>query len=317
MNTPFASELIATANAIVSPGRGILAADESTGTIGKRFEAIGERARVRARRPHKISPPDSRLLTARPPSTLSIPSLSSAAGVENTEENRRAYRELLVSTPGLGQFVSGFLVFEETLTHKAADGTPLVDIAKKAGMIIGIKVDKGTVPIPGTDGETDTQGHTDLCVVGAHARMLHTRAPGKQPPLTRPPTHPPARPPPLLRPPVHSGARCAKYYQQGARFAKWRAVIKISSSGCPSDLAIKSNCDGLSRYAAICQMNGLVPIVEPEILMDGALARARVTMSAKKALSSSHPPPRIAVPLSLSLSLARAQVTFPLRCPRP
>ena len=106
--------------------------------------------------------------------------------MENTEENRRAYRELLVTTPGLGQFVSGFLVFEETLTHKAADGTSLVDIAKKAGMIVGIKVDKGTVPIPGTDGETDTQGHTDLCVVvvahaAARPRFVSTHA------LTPPP----------------------------------------------------------------------------------------------------------------------------------
>jgi fructose-bisphosphate aldolase class I len=89
-------------------------------------------------------------------------------------------------------------------------------------MIVGIKVDQGTVIIPGTDGETETQGHTKL------------------------------------------GERCAKYYAQGARFAKWRAVIKITAGGCPSDLAIKTNCDGLSRYAAICQMNGLVPIVEPE-----------------------------------------------------
>jgi hypothetical protein len=86
------------------------------------------------------------------------------AGVENTEENRRAYRDLLVSTPGLGEFISGFLVFEETLGHKTQSGELLVDVAKKAGMIVGIKVDKGTVPIAGTDGETDTQGHTDLCV---------------------------------------------------------------------------------------------------------------------------------------------------------
>jgi hypothetical protein len=157
-------------------------------------------ARARVRRPPYLA--SGLTFSPRgPPPSLSL-SLPSAAGVENTEENRRAYRELLVSTPGLGQFVSGFLVFEETLTHKAADGTSLVDIAKKAGMIVGIKVDKGTVPIPGTDGETDTQGHTDLCVVGVSVRARRTHAartrPNKQPPLT-PPTRASSAPPPPSR----------------------------------------------------------------------------------------------------------------------
>ena len=183
MQTPFAAELIATALAIVAPGKGILAADESGGTIGKRFEAIS---------------------------------------VENTEENRRAYRELLCTTPGLEQHISGVLLFEESLYHKTAEGVSFPDVLRKKGIVVGIKVDKGTVNIPGTDGETETQGHTDL------------------------------------------GARCKKYYEAGARYAKWRAVIHIKDSGAPSDLAIKTNVDGLSRYAAICQMNGLVPIVEPE-----------------------------------------------------
>jgi fructose-bisphosphate aldolase class I len=135
---------------------------------------------------------------------------------------------MLVTTPGLSQYVSGFLVFEETLFHKSSDGVPLAEIARKNGMIVGIKVDKGTVPIAGTDGEVVVQGHDDLA------------------------------------------KRCATYYAAGARFAKWRAVINISASGAPSDLAIKLNTEGLARYASICQQNGLVPIVEPEILMDGA-----------------------------------------------
>ena len=142
--------------------------------------------------------------------------------MENTEENRRAYRELLFTTPDLENWVSSTIVFEETLFHKCADGTPFVDLLRKKGIVVGIKVDKGVAAIPGTDGETDVQGLTDL------------------------------------------GARCAKYYAAGARFAKWRAVIKIDDKGCPSDLSIRLNTQGLARYAAICQMNGLVPIVEPE-----------------------------------------------------
>ena len=172
--------------------------------------------------------------------------------MENTEENRRFYREMLCTTPGLGQYVSGFLVFEESLFHKTSDGTPFVDVCKKAGMVVGIKVDKGTVPIAGTDGELVVQGFDDL------------------------------------------GKRCARYYAAGARFAKWRAVINIAA-GAPSELAIRENCEGLARYAAICQQNGLVPIVEPEILMDGAhsLERSaevtqRVLAYQYKALADHH-----------------------------
>lgn len=118
-------------------------------------------------------------------------------------------------------------MFEETLFQKDASGVAFVELLKKAGIVTGIKVDKGTVVIAGTDGETATQGIDDLA------------------------------------------KRCQAYYAAGARFAKWRAVISIKDSGAPSELAIRENCDGLARYAAICQMNGLVPIVEPEILMDG------------------------------------------------
>lgn len=185
---PFTAELLATARAIVAPGKGILAADESTGTIGKRFEKIG---------------------------------------VANTEANRRDYRELLFTAPGSWErHISGVILYEETLYQKARDGTPLVDLLKSRGVIPGIKVDQGTVPLPTTDGETRTQGLTNLA------------------------------------------ARCKKYYQAGARFAKWRAVYTIGDE-TPSALAIRDNAHGLALYAAICQENGLVPIVEPEVLADG------------------------------------------------
>jgi len=185
----YKDELIATANAIAAPGKGILAADESTGTIGKRFAPIN---------------------------------------VENTQPNRVRYRELLFKTKGLGQYISGAITYEETLFDTATCGTPMVDLLKKEGIIPGIKVDKGVQPLFGTNGETVTQGIDDL------------------------------------------GKRCAKYYAQGARFAKWRAVLKIdAATHCPTPLSIDQNAETLARYAAICQANGLVPIVEPEVLMDG------------------------------------------------
>jgi len=183
----YREELIQTARTIASPGRGILAADESTGTIGKRFQQIG---------------------------------------VENNEANRAAYRELLFTAPNLSEHISGVILFEETLYQKAKDGTPFVDILRKAGIVIGIKVDKGVQNIPGTDGESFTMGLDGLL------------------------------------------ERCKKYYADGARFAKWRAVLKIGN-GCPSDRSILANAEGLAQYAALCQEAGLVPIVEPEILMDG------------------------------------------------
>jgi len=216
MASQYAEELIATARAIAAPGKGILAADESTGTIGKRFAPIG---------------------------------------VENVEENRRKYREFLFRTDGIENYISGVILFEETLYQKAADGTAFVDIMKSKGILPGIKVDKGVQALAGTDGETVTQGLDDL------------------------------------------GKRCAEYYKQGARFAKWRGVLKISdSSGAtPSDLSIQQNCQALARYASICQQNGLVPIVEPEVLMDGehtiehsAAMTERVLAAQYKALSDHH-----------------------------
>jgi fructose-bisphosphate aldolase class I len=183
----YKDELIANARAISAPGKGILAADESTNTIGSRFKSIN---------------------------------------LENTEPNRRAYRELLFTTPDFEKYISGVILFEETLYQSTADGKPFVKLLQEKGVIPGIKVDKGTVVLPGTNGETATQGLDDL------------------------------------------GKRCAKYYADGARFAKWRAVLKIGN-GQPSEMAILENAHGLARYAQICQENGLVPIVEPEVLVDG------------------------------------------------
>jgi len=175
--------------------------------------------------------------------------------VENVEENRQKYRQLLYKTEGLGEYISGAIMFEETLYQNAEDGTPFVEVLKGQGIIPGIKVDKGVQPLFGTDGETVTQGITDL------------------------------------------GKRCAKYYAAGARFAKWRAVlhIKDSSGATPSQLSIDQNASTLARYAAICQANGLVPIVEPEVLMDGehtietaAVVTEKVLAAVYKALSDHH-----------------------------
>merc|ERR1711915_958777 len=206
-------ELRETAQAIVAPGKGILAADESTGTIGKRFASIG---------------------------------------AENVEENRRIYRQLLFTTPGMEKHISSVILFHETLYQKADDSTPFVKILQDKGVIPGIKVDKGVVPLGGTIGEGTTQGLDGL------------------------------------------GERCAQYYKDGARFAKWRCVLKISEL-TPSELAIKENANVLARYASICQMNGLVPIVEPEILCDGThpLERCQtvteaVVSATYKALSDHH-----------------------------
>ncbi|CDJ43237.1 Fructose-bisphosphate aldolase, related [Eimeria tenella] len=194
-----AQELAATAKALAAPGKGLLAADESTGTIGKRFASIG---------------------------------------VENTEANRAAYRGLLFSTKGLGEYCSGAILFEETLYQKSPEGTPMVELLQQQGIIPGIKVDKGLETIPGTLGEQATMGLDGL------------------------------------------SERCRKYYEAGARFAKWRAVLQIDAAAAggaaaaaaaakPSPQAVAEVAHGLARYAAICQQQRLVPIVEPEILTDG------------------------------------------------
>lgn len=146
-------------------------------------------------------------------------------GVENTEDNRRAYRELLVTTPGLGQYISGAIMFEETLYQSAKDGKKFTDVLKGQNIVPGIKVDKGLVPLPGSNDESWCQGLDGLA------------------------------------------QRCAEYYKQGARFAKWRSVVSIPAG--PSNLALQDCAYGLARYAGIAQAAGLVPIVEPEVLLDG------------------------------------------------
>ncbi|MGI8526045.1 MAG: class I fructose-bisphosphate aldolase [Pseudolabrys sp.] len=181
-------ELNKVAQAMVAPGRGILAADESSGTIKKRFDAIG---------------------------------------VECTEGNRRDYREMLFrSSEAMKNNISGVILYDETIWQKAKDGTPLVELIKKAGSLPGIKVDEGTKPLPNCPGELITVGLDRLA------------------------------------------DRLTKYYEQGARFAKWRAVIDIGP-GIPSYACLHANAHALARYAALCQTAQIVPIVEPEVLMDG------------------------------------------------
>ena len=179
----FLDELHQTVKSICTPGKGILAADESTGTIGKRLASIS---------------------------------------LDNTLENRVNYRKLLFNTNGLENNISGVITYEETLKN-----SELIKPLLEKGIVVGIKTDMGAKPLYGTNGETVTQGIDNL------------------------------------------DKRCMEYYKLGARFAKWRAILKISDDGCPSELSIKENAMTLARYASISQNNGLVPIVEPEILMDG------------------------------------------------
>merc|ERR1719486_1529817 len=186
----YAEELRATAAAMVRPGFGLLACDESTGTVGKRLEAIG---------------------------------------LENNEGNRQAWRNLLFTTPEIGEYISGAILFEETLFQSDPSGKPFVDVLNANGIIPGIKVDTGLKPLVGG-------GEIEKWCTGLD----------------------------------NLADRCAKYYEQGARFAKWRTALQIDvAAGMPTDLAIDVASQDLARYARICQENGLVPIVEPEILLDG------------------------------------------------
>ena len=180
-------DLAAIAQAMVAPGKGILAADESTGTIEKRFAGIK---------------------------------------VESTEENRRAYRDMLFSAKGLAQHISGVILYDETIRQKSAAGTAFVELLARNGILPGIKVDSGAKSLALCQGESVTEGLDNLA------------------------------------------KRCAEYAKMGAKFAKWRAVITIGA-GMPSSTCIAANAHALGRYAAICQAAGLVPIVEPEVLMDG------------------------------------------------
>jgi len=181
------SELAKVAQAMVAHGKGILAADESSGTIEKRFKSIN---------------------------------------LESTEENRRAYRDLLFTTRGLGQHISGVILYDETIRQKSIDGTPFPDLLSRQGILPGIKVDTGASDLALCPGEKITEGLDRLA------------------------------------------RRCQEYGELGAKFAKWRAVITIGRA-MPSTTCIVGNAHALARYAAICQANGLVPIVEPEVLMDG------------------------------------------------
>ena len=183
----YSQELEEIARNLTQGGRGILAADESTGTIGKRLNAVG---------------------------------------VENSEENRRAFRELLFTAKDVSQFVSGVILYDETIRQSTADGVAFPEYMRKNNMYPGIKVDTGAKPLAGADDETVTEGLDGL------------------------------------------RERLKEYHEIGARFAKWRAVIKIAATR-PSRYALQTTAHALARYAALCQENGLVPIVEPEVLMDG------------------------------------------------
>lgn len=181
-------ELEKVARAMVAKGKGILAADESMGTIKRRFDSIK---------------------------------------IESNENNRRAYREMLFTTKGIEEAISGVILFDETLRTTASDGTPFAQLLSKKGIIPGIKVDKGPVDLPEFPGEVVTEGLDGL------------------------------------------RGRVKEYYELGARFAKWRAVINIGQ-GIPTRTCLKANAHALTRYAALCQEGGLVPIVEPEVLLDGS-----------------------------------------------
>ena len=180
-------QLMRTAQAMVAPGKGIIAIDESTATIGKRFAAVR---------------------------------------VQNNEKNRRAYREMLLTTPNLGEFISGAILYDETLRQATCGGKPFVDVMHEAGILPGIKVDTGARDLASFPGEKVTEGLDGL------------------------------------------RERLKEYASLGARFAKWRAVITIGEH-MPTDTCIRANAHALARYAALCQEQELVPIVEPEVLMDG------------------------------------------------
>jgi fructose-bisphosphate aldolase, class I len=182
-----AHELHDTAQAIVADHKGILAADESTGTIKKRFESIG---------------------------------------LESTEENRRAYRNLLFTTPGFEEYIGGVILYDETIRQSTDDGTPFPELLAAKSVVPGIKVDTGAKPLALHPGETVTEGLDGL------------------------------------------RERLAEYVELGAKFGKWRAVISIGE-GIPTDACLRANAHALARYAALCQEAGIVPIVEPEVLMDG------------------------------------------------
>jgi fructose-bisphosphate aldolase class I len=176
------------AGTLVADGKGILAADETTPTLTKRFDTLG---------------------------------------IQSTEQTRRTYREMLITTPGAAEFISGVIMYDETIRQRSSQGTPFVDVETSLGIIPGIKVDKGAKPLAGCPGETITEGLDGL------------------------------------------RDRLSEYQAMGARFAKWRAVIHVTEV-LPSSACVSANAQALALYAALCQEQGVVPIVEPEVLMDGS-----------------------------------------------
>lgn len=199
-----ANELHETALALVAEGKGILAADESDGTIKKRFDSIG---------------------------------------IESTEDNRRAYRDMLFTTPGVEEYISGVILFDETIRQQGLDGTPFPRLLEAKGVIPGIKVDQGAKPLALAEGETVTEGLDGL------------------------------------------RGRLEEYRRLGARFAKWRATYTITDS-LPSEYCIWTNAHALARYAALCQEAGIVPIVEPEVLMDGTHSIERASAVTSRVLGA-------------------------------
>ena len=197
--------LKATAMQMVASGKGILAADESTGTIEKRFTKIG---------------------------------------VPSTEENRRAYREMLLTTPALGEHISGVIMYDETLRQSTAEGKPFVEVLQQAGVFPGIKVDQGTKEMDGSPKEKVTKGLEGL------------------------------------------PERLKEYAALGAKFAKWRAVITIEGTEIPTDANIRQNAKDLAAYAKMCQEADIVPMVEPEVLMDGSHTLARCREVSERTLTA-------------------------------
>ena len=208
-------ELQHTVSLLLRPGMGLLAADESLTTIGRRFEAVG---------------------------------------VASTPENRRAYREMLSTAPGIGEQISGVILFDETIRHRASDGTPFPELLRRRGAVPGIKVDQGAKPLAFAPGESVTEGLDGL------------------------------------------RERLQEYKALGARFTKWRAVFKIGPA-TPSAYCIAANAHALARFAALSQEAGLVPIVEPEVLMEGDHSIERtydVTLAAQRALFAELATQRVA-----------------------
>lgn len=229
-------EMESTAAALISPGKGILAADESFGTIEKRFQAVG------------------------------IPA---------TEDTRRRYREMLFTTPKLGQSISGAILFDETIRQKAGDGTPFAEVLRRQGIIPGIKVDKGAKAMAGFPGEKVTEGLDGL------------------------------------------RERFAEYYQLGARFSKWRAVITIDETLLPTVNCVVANAYALARFAALSQEAGLVPIVEPEVLTDGSHKLERCEAVSQKTLKTVFSA-LFAHRVALELMLLKPNMITPGKeCPEP